>query len=70
MPFLEWFAEADNRAELEEIRRHLRCSPAEAAILLMLGQLTEAVGTEVQFLEIEDGALFCGACHFYTLARR
>lgn len=57
VPFLEWFAEAENRAELEEIRRHLRCSPAEAAILLMLGQLTEAVdalGTEVQFLEIED----------------
>ncbi len=43
MGILEWASEAENAAEMAEIRRLFRCSPVEAAMLLMLGQVSESL---------------------------
>ena len=40
---LEWLSEETNREEMREVQRHLRCSLADAALLLMLGQVAEGV---------------------------
>jgi hypothetical protein len=57
MAFLEWLSDPETREELREIRAHLRCSEAEAVLILQLGQLTaaiEALGAEVMWMATTD----------------
>ena len=43
MGILEWASDETNAAEMAEIRRLFRCSPVEAATLLMLGRVVESL---------------------------
>lgn len=57
MAFLEWMHSPENAEELREIKRTLRCSDAEAVLILQLADLTtvvDALGTEVACLS-RDG---------------
>ena len=61
-PVGTWEAETVRVVQGIEVTDHgaitFRCSPAEAAILLMLGQLTEtmdSLGAEVAWLAAEEG---------------
>lgn len=56
MGFLEWISEPETREELAEIRRCLRCTEAEAVMVLQLGALAEAMdalGQEMTWLMVE-----------------
>lgn len=55
--FLAWMADPDNAEEMREVKRHLRCTDAEAVTILLLGELAcrlDRLESEVAVLTLED----------------